>query len=157
MMLIHLLKQPQSYILLHSLNIYTFLLINIPIYSKFCFKAAHLSKDYQVQAAMTGHYNREFWFLLYLAVCHSWRWQKSCRSCTAPNGGGGRSRLGGAYKTESHCCLGSHPALTAPTRQISFTQQIPLSCGKHKDSRRLKAIQPCVCLKTSTVPMLIID
>lgn len=40
-------------------------------------------------------------------------------------GGDGQSRLGGAYESESHCCLGFHPALAAPVHQISFTQQIP--------------------------------
>lgn len=41
-------------------------------------------------------------------------------------GGDGLSRLGGACESESHCCLGFHPALAAPVHQISFTQQIPL-------------------------------
>lgn len=36
------------------------------------------------------------------------------------------SEGGGACESESHCCLGFHPALAAPVHQISFTQQIPL-------------------------------
>lgn len=40
-------------------------------------------------------------------------------------GGWGGSWLGGARESESHWCLGFHPALAAPVHQISFTQQIP--------------------------------
>lgn len=77
----------------------------------------------------------------HLAVCHRWRWQKSCRSCTAAEGGR-RSWLGGAYEYESRCCLGFHSALTAltaPVFQISFSQHIPFQWEtERRGCRRLK-------------------
>lgn len=36
---------------------------------------------------MTGCCENEFWFQEHLAVCHLWRWQKSCRSCMTVKGG----------------------------------------------------------------------
>lgn len=73
-------------------------------------------------------YNRMLWEGIFiqehLDVCHPWRWQKSCRSCTTAKRDG-QSWLGGAYESESHCVLGLHAALTAPVHSISFTQQIP--------------------------------
>lgn len=69
---------------------------------------------------------------------------------------GGRSWLGGAYESESHCCLGFHPALTAPVHQISFTQQIPP--WWETEGRQLKAdwLTEHVA-KAPTVLILIID
>lgn len=55
-------------------------------------------------------------------------------------GRGGLGQLGGAYESESHCCLGFHPALTAPVHQISFTQQIPP--WWETEGRQLKATSP---------------
>lgn len=69
---------------------------------------------------------------------------------------GGWSWLGGAYESESHCCLGFHPALTAPVQQISFTQQIPP--WWETEGRQLKAdwLTEHVA-KAPTVLILIID
>lgn len=71
--------------------------------------------------------------------------------------GDGRSWLGGASETESHCCLGFHPALTAPVHQISFTQQIPFrwETGERQQTAKSDLTKPVA--RAFTVLMLIID
>lgn len=91
-----------------------------------------------------------------LAVCHRWRWQKSCRSCTTVEGDG-QSWLGGAYEYESHCCLGFHPALTAPVHQIGFTQQIPFRWETEERRRAAESNLTEHVAGAPTVLTLIID
>lgn len=78
----------------------------------------------------------------------AWRWRW----------GDGQSRLGGAYESESHCCLGFHPALAAPVHQISFTQQIPprWETGEEAAEKKKRSLTEHVA-KAPTVLTLIFD
>lgn len=71
--------------------------------------------------------------------------------------GDGRGRLGGACESESHCCSGLHPALTAPVHQIRFTQQIPPRWEAVERQQAAESSLTKHVAQAPTVLMLIID